>query len=643
VSQAALPFLECEFDRSVADRFTRVAEQLPDALAVKSGQIAWTYSDLDQVASKIARAIQKKAGMEPEPIALLFELDAPAIAAILGVLKSGNFYSALNRTYPFEYLSRIMEQLETRLLLVDRPNLDLAMKLVKPGCELVLFDDTQQTPGGYVSPDIPATTPVGIFFTSGSTGTPKGVIRSQRVAMQRVWLEGQVLVTNIADRQTLFTSLCFTSSHLDMMNALMNGCALCVYDLRKHTQVELSNWLKDEAITIFHPPIPYLRQFVNNLDEGEFFPSIRLVSLGGDVLFRSDIEKARRHFPDGCVYIHRLASSEVSTIALNRITAETQLPESIIPAGHIVTSREVSIVDDNGRPVPEGEVGLIAVRSRYLSSGYWRNPEETARRFQADPLDPEIRTFLSGDLGRFRPDGMLEFHGREDFMVKVRGYRVELVSIEAELLACDGIHDAVVIAFSSTTGMVEPIPQHAKTGADSIIAYLETEDISLVNAEIIRNTIAQKLPDYMLPSHFVFLDTLPRLPNGKINREALPDPFLADRSSPSKPDIKLETDAITPGGIVSIARSVTGVTTLGEEDDFFANGCNSLLAAQIVNWINQQFAVNLPLQILYEHPRSSQLARWLQDQSASPAGDGEPPGVVEWLDEDILDYLSQFA
>ncbi len=643
VSLTLLPFLESDINRSIADRFTHVAAQLPDLPAVKSGETAWTYSDLGRTASKVAQAIQAITATEPEPIALLVNIDAPAIAAILGVFMSGNFYSALDHNYPPAYLSGIMELLEARVLLVDRPNLELAKKLVPPGCNLILFEDTQTLSGEYLVKDVPSSTPAGIFFTSGSTGSPKGVIRSQQSALQRVWLDRQILDTYIADRQSLFTSFCFTSSNLDLMKALMNGCALCVYDLREHTPAELSRWLQLEAITSFHPPVAYLRHFLNNLGEDEFFPSVRVVSLGGDFLFKSDLEKARDRFPVDCEFIYQFASSEVSTITRNKITSKTHLFEHIVPVGRVAASREVSILDSEGQPVPAGEVGLIAVRSRYLATGYWKNPEETARRFLVDPVDPEVRTFISGDLGRFRPDGTLEFLGREDFMVKVRGYRVELASVEAAILSCEGVRDVVVVARSGETIDPEFAAETSNPGADSLVAYIEVRTAEQANPEDIRRMIAQQLPDYMLPTLYVFLDILPRLANGKVNRGALPDPIQAGSSSTKSPKIKKEPGAPSAGDILSIVRSATGAAALGEQDDFFTHGCNSLLAAQIVNSINQMYTPELPLRVFYEYPRASLLAAWFQVQASSPTGDEPPTGRLDGPDSDMRDYLSQFG
>ncbi len=505
--QAALRFDKSEIQASIAARFDRVSALVPNLQAVKSQRYSWTYAYLRKKADQIAYSLIESYGTGAEPIALLLDHDAPLIASILGVLKAGKFYAVLDPAYPNGYLSDILKNLGARVLVTDSQNFQLSRTLISPGCDLIVYEGIDDHyPELETSINLSGDMPLAIYFTSGSTGRSKGVIRSQSLTLHRTWFDRQQHPVYPDDRQTLLTSCSFASSPTDIFNAVLNGCTLSIYKVRDHVAGELKSWINHEGITLLHPPIAYFRYFIGSLDQNDFFPSIRQVTLTGDVLFRKDIENAWKHFSKECTFAHCLASSEAGLISKMIITNKNVLTNPIISIGYPVDGREIWIMDDSGKRLDSAQTGRIGIRSPYLSSGYWNLPEETAKHFFQDPEDPSQRFFLSGDLGRIKEDGTLEVLGREDAVVKVRGYRVDLAVIEAALLETDDYREIAVLATSGPDGEKQ------------IAAYLVHRVSAALDEQAVRSDLAKKLPEYMLPSTYSFLEMLPRLPNGKVDR-----------------------------------------------------------------------------------------------------------------------------
>ena len=348
---------------------------------------------------------------------------------------------------------------------------------------------------------------------------------------------------------------------------------------------------------------------------------MRQVTLSGDVLFRKDIENARRHFRKECIFVHCFASSEAGLMSKNTITYETTLTEPIVSIGYPIEGREIWIQDQAGRRLNPGQTGRIGIRSPYISDGYWNRPEETARHFFQDPDDPHRGSFSALTLENFTKDGTLEILGREDAMVKVRGYRVELAAVEAALFETDDYRDAAVVV------------QPGADGEKQIAAYLVSRANAAPDKEAIRLGLAKKLPEYMLPSKYVFLDMLPRLKNGKIDRQSLQryeEPVI---DSPQN-----STNAVE-GEIGKFICGTLGLQKIGREDNLFVFGCSSLQAAEIIAKIIKRYQIDIPLSALYEKPTLMALAAYLENPPTIKPGKKAQPEI----EADRLDYLSQFG
>jgi amino acid adenylation domain-containing protein len=600
-------FLRDDLRGTIPDRFRRTVATCASDLAVKSRSHAWTYRQLDRAANCVAHAVMSASGTGPAPVALLFEHDAPVVAAMFGVLKAGKFYAALDRSFPLQRNKAILDDLAAPVLLCDRANLQTASILAADTCRLLVYEDLDDAfADDDVLADLSADSLFGVFYTSGSTGEPKGLPWPHKLPLHRVLIDIADAGIARSDRQTLLTSFGFAAAASDMYLPLLNGASLHLYDVRENGAAGLADWLRQEQITLIRSPIALFRQFVRALDERETFPSVRVIGLSGAAVFRDDIVRARPHFSASCRVIHRYTTSEGGMVARSLIDADTELDGPLVAAGYPAPGKHVVILDENRREVPRETVGEIAVSSRYLAHGYWREPEQTARRFIADTTDPGKMLCLTGDQGRMRADGCLELLGRADARVKIRGYRVELAAVEGALRELPGVGEAAVMA--------EPDASREL----SVVAYMVPARGVVCDERALRRQLATTLPDYMLPSAFVLLHAMPLTRNGKIDRMRLAS---AQRLKPlSRPS------SASRNGIERVLLSIWGDVLerkeIGVDDNFFDLGGHSLDAATVIARIHQTLRVSLLPRTIYDAPTVRALAAVI----AARAMEGEAAG-----------------
>ena len=593
-------FGDADLATSVATRFEKVAAACPQRLAVRSSRHTWTYSELNQIADGIARALLQDLGPRSEPIALLFEHDAPAIAAILGVLKAGKFYVALDATFPAARHQAVLADLQAPVLLCDRNNLALARNLLTGRCKLLVYESIDFDSAFETGPvGLSSQTPFAVFYTSGSTGEPKGVQFKHNLPLHRVLVD--ILDAGISpqDRHTLLTSLAFAASAADFCLPLLNGASVHLYDVRKLGTASFADWLRGEEISIVRSPIALFRHFIASLRPEEHFPVVRAIGLSGAALFRDDVKRARPHFDSACRVLHRYTVSEVGLAARLIMTADTPLDSTVIPAGYAVPGKDVIILDEDGREVAANEAGEIAIRSRYLPAGYWRQPQQTLERFVPSTEEPGMVTCLTGDRGRLRSDGCLEFLGRTDFRVKVRGFRVELSAIEAALRDLHDVEDAAVVA--------QPDP----SGETSLVAYVVANAKSAASAAAVRKQLSSVLPEFSLPARFVFLSRLPLTRNGKVDRKALTS-AEAVCDAPRQEGLPMTATELA---IVQIWADVLKRDRIARHDSFFDLGGHSLSAAKAIAQINEKLRVRLLPQTLYDTPTLAALAATIERET----------------------------
>ena len=589
-TQDAVPFDESAIQQTLVDRFELIVDHFPDNTALSSGGQSITYSRLNEAANRLANAIIRLRGAASEPVPFLLEHGPNAIIALLGIMKAGKAYVPVDPFYPPAWITHILDDIHTDLILTNDQNIPLAMtSLAAPQTTNVLNLDSLDENLPRENPNIPTTSRdiAYILYTSGSTGTPKGVIHSHEDVLQNMVAQTNDLQLQQGDRFAVFISIGFEASRFAFYGGLLNGGTVCLYDIRALGLGGLPEWIEREGITVLLSTPSTFRHTLQLMPKGKCIPGMRKIVLGGEAVTSQDISLYREHFSQSCILVNTLGMTETGVITRMKINHKSEFAGHSLPAGYPIGGKQVIVADETGQPVADGEIGEILVRSCYLSPGYWRQPSLTAERFATDPQDEAWRIFRTGDLGVKRADGCLEHLGRKDSQIKIRGFRVDLAEIEAVLHQINGVGNSAVIARDL---------KHAPDNKQ-LVAYVEPEENARLSKKELRNHLAGKLPDYMVPTAFVLLDKLPLTPTGKVNRSSLPEPEAVGQDEEQA--FVAPRDAIEIQ-LASIWEKVLKTRPIGIRDDYFELGGNSLLAAQLFAQIEKTFGKKLPLATLFE-------------------------------------------
>lgn len=556
------PFSDPDVDQSIPERFERQVEKFGDRLAVHDSRDV-TYAQLNHLANQGARAILAQAAEDSPTVATLFSPGINAVAAFLAVLKAGKICVPLNPAFPQERLAAQCKGSQANVILTDAGSGAVAGSLAPQ----VIYAPSSEEPCGNLKLPISSTAPAMIQYTSGSTGVPKGVLSLHRTILHQVGsnthLDGIVPQDRIVPNNLAW-----------YLNALLNGASVFPFSFKEGGFPALAAWLRHNEITSFSGVPTVFRRVAALLPDR--LPRLRLIKLTGEAIHRSDVELFRRHFSPECQLRISLGTTETGVIVTRTIGHDTAVEDDVLASGTPVAGKEVFLLDEAGNPVPPGEPGEIAVRSRFLAAGYWQDPELTASRFLSAADDSDIRTYRTGDRGRLRPDGMLVHLSRNDSQVKIRGNRVELSDVEAALLRLDGVIEGVVEA------------REDGNGEAYLIAYcLLTQARSVSD---VRRALAQTLPDFMVPAMLMSLPELPVLPSGKVNRQALP-------RLPLEAAVALESYEAPRTPLESLVadtwQRTLRVKRVGVRDNFFDLGGNSLTALEAVNVLERETGVRL--------------------------------------------------
>lgn len=575
-----------ETDQSIVARFEKQVRKNPHRIAVQTSRVRIAYDDLNKSANRLARNLLQQFP-ENNPVAILMEHDAPVVVAILGALKASKIFIPLDPALPDARIGQILNDSGANVIVTNDQRQRTALDLVEGSRSIFNVDryDTSVNIDNVdlkISPDSISY----ILYTSGSTGRPKGVIRTHRNDLHNIRHHTNSLCFSDDDRITLLGSFSTGQGIQDIFDALLNGATLFPRNLKSEGFNGLAEWLMKERITVYHSAATFFRHFVRNLSGEEKFPDLRVVRLGSEPVSWKDVESYKKHFSDVCVLANELSCSEANTISQFLVNKDTEINHTV-PVGYPVEDKEILIVNERGDRLRPGEIGEIAVHSRYLSPGYWNRPDLTELAFIPDPESFTRRIYLTGDLGRQSVGCCLEHLGRKDTQVKIRGYRVECHEIELPLLRNPGV-DQVFVTHR----------QDAR-GEAYLAAYIVPNRGATPTVTEMRASLTARLPDYMMPKAFVFIDALPLTPTGKIDRRALPEPAAA------RP--LLDVPHATPRGpveksVAKLCSQILGVTVIGVHDNLFDLGGNSLSAMQIVARVMKTFRVNVPLNRFYESP-----------------------------------------
>jgi amino acid adenylation domain-containing protein len=585
-------FSKEEVEQSIPDRFEKIVRQYPDRIAVKTRDEVVTYSELNAMANRLARAILGRRNTSAEPVGILADQSVPLMAAMLGVLKAGKFFVLLDPLFPQSRLTAMLSDSQAELLVADKKNALSARGLANSGPQLLGFEsigekvlsDNLALP---LSPDLLAY----IAYTSGSTGQPKGVVNIHRNLLHDTMLRTNAYHICNQDNLSLLGS---TTTHAikNALYALLNGAMLVPFDVQREGVIRLASWLSREKISICRISVALFRKFCETLTGKDRFDDLRLIQFAGDTRFISDVDLWKRYFPPGCLLANGFSSSETGYLTDYLIDHETDVGCREMPAGYSVDDKKVFLLDDSGKAVGWNEVGEIAVKSAYLAPGYWCRPALTEARFKPGPNGDQERIYLTGDLGLLLPDGCLVYRGRKDFRVKVRGYSVEIAEVENALLNHPIVKEAGVVAWNG------------ENEEKYLAAYIVPRKKLVPTVDELRRFLAEKLPDFMIPSAFMFLESLP-VTNGKLDRKALPKP---DDKRPhlSQPYVIPRNEVEQK--LVYIWEAALDARPIGIHDDFFDLGGHSLLAMRIISKVIETFGVEVSIRSLLDAPTVARLA-----------------------------------
>jgi amino acid adenylation domain-containing protein len=566
---------------TIGFRLTVVARRFPDRQALNEAGAAITFAELDAAASRIAHRTSSTVGERPGFVGLLFDSKLSAVTAIFGAARSGHAYVPLDAADPDDRLRFILRDSEAVALLTEPALLERARALAPLDCAVIDITRLNSSEPARESGPVSTDSPAYLFYTSGSTGQPKGVIQTHRNLLFFADAYARALEIKASDRVSLLYSLSFSAANMDIFGGMLKGATLCAYDMRRDGVPELADWLDRERITVLHAVPTVFRGLFGALAPERTLAHLRAIDLGGEAVFDSDVELFRRHTLDGCILVNHLAATEASVIAQHRIERRgATAAEGILPVGRSPDGLHVVIRREDGSAAGAGEVGEIVVVSPHVSPGYWRRPDLDAVAFSLDDAKPGWRRYATGDLGRIDDAGSLHFLGRRGSRVKIRGHTVDLTEIEAALAACPGVSKAAVLQLRAESGLHD----------ERLVAYLAVASDEERDALSIRRHLATRIPSYMFPRDYLFLDALPLTASGKIDRRALSSlelPNTAELLGVEPPRNDIER------GVAAIFEELLKLEPIGWRADFFRLGGDSLSLVRLQVELRETFGVAL--------------------------------------------------
>ncbi|MGZ8222346.1 MAG: non-ribosomal peptide synthetase [Methylobacter sp.] len=597
-------------DQCIHELFEAQAAATPQAVAVIYEDKQLSYAELNAQANQLAHHL-RELGVKPDAlVAICGERSLNIVVGLLAILKAGGAYVPLDPAYPKERLAFMLEDSAPVALLTqgrleslfegiakDLPVLDLEDKsplwASRPETNLD-YNDAKLSPENLAY----------VIYTSGSTGKPKGVMIEHKNLCNLITDVKNRYSIGAEDRILQFAAIAFDMSLQDIFGALLLGAGLV---LRTGTWIAGANkfWALCEKnrVSIITLPTLFWQQLAQE-DHIEIPATVRHITIGGEAVS----SKVLAAWFDRKSYRPKLFNGYGPTEATVYSTSHEPSAASLSwqAIGRPITNTRVYILDSNHQPVPIGVTGELFIGGAGIARGYLNRPELTAERFSADPFveEADARMYKTGDLARWLADGTLEFLGRNDFQVKIRGFRIELGDIETKLAEHPAVREVAVLA------------QEKRDGLKQLVAYLVLRDDFMPSIFELRDFLKKKMPDFMVPSAFMFLAALPVTPNGKLDRKALPEPSINLQVSEAKFIAPRNT---VEQNLTDLWAEVLKRDRIGVHDNFFALGGHSLLAVKVITEINQRFAADLARGVMYQSPTIEELGLIISSGTRQPS------------------------
>lgn len=582
--------------RQVLDR----AKTTPHDIALSCGERQWTYGELVARASALSSTLQSRGVARGDVVALMAPRGFEVVGSMLAVLLCGGVFLTVDPTLPRERQRALLREARVKVLClaqgIDAPATgdgDEPIDVIRldPGLDPAA---PAAAHAGVVLPMASGDEPAYVFFTSGSTGRPKAVLGCHKSLSQFLLWQQQTFDIGPHDRVSQLTALSFDPLLRDVFLPLISGATLCVP--LEHDAADVLRWLQRERVTVVHTTPSMLQAWLAELRSSLELPDLRWLFLSGEPLLGSLVSGWRQSVQSGARIVNLYGPTETTMVRCFHVVADGDVP-AVLPVGRPTAHTQALVMSAEGALCGANEPGEVVLRTPFRTLGYLNLPEENRARFRRNPFrdDPDDLLYFTGDRGHLRPDGQLVIAGRFDDQVKVRGVRVEPGEVAAVLAQHPGVQACVVTARKNDAGEFE------------LVAHVVTAKAALASptAAQLRDHLKGQLPAALVPVWYVFLDAMPLLPNGKVNRQALPPPNSAEPRAGTAPRTPLEHTLAT------IWRELLGVSQLGVDDDFFDLGGHSLLAMRLVSRIQSTLHVHTTVRALFESPTVASLAQTL--------------------------------
>jgi amino acid adenylation domain-containing protein len=577
-------------------RFERWVQKAPDATALIFREAALTYSELDRRANLVAGLLRSQGVERGGIVGICLPRSLEMVIGLFAILKAGAAYMPIDPDFPEGRIAYMLDDAKVRHVLTTS---DCLHVLSKHEADAIVFDELKLdtdagddcAPPVTVSPADPAY----VIFTSGSTGQPKGVMVSHGAIYNRLQWMQETYKLGTTDRVMQKTPFTFDVSVWEFFWPLSEGACLVVAEPERHKEsAYLVELIKKQRITCLHFVPSMLQLFLHEDLTG--CDSLALIICSGEAL---TVEQCRRLQTLPGVSAHNLyGPTEAAVDVTHWDCAQWRDQYLSVPIGRPIANTQIYILNEKLQPTPIGVAGELYIGGHNLAAGYLNKPGLTAKQFIPNPFarDAQARLYKTGDLARFRSDGNIEYIGRMDSQVKLRGLRIELGEIESLLRQHPGVAEAVVVV------------RRFGEQDERLAAYVVLENPGApVDTGALGAFIGKKLPNYMVPSTIMTIPELPLTPNGKIDRKSLPEPTAARVSESTEPASDIENE------LLDIWRRFLKVDALKTTDDFFALGGHSILVTQVINSINGHYHLDVPVRLLFENPTVKTLAKALSE------------------------------
>jgi amino acid adenylation domain-containing protein len=600
-------------DNLIHELFEEEVRRAPNAIAVAYEHQSLTYAELNGRANQLARYLRDKGVGPDQLVGVCVERSVEMVVALLGILKAGGAYLPLDPNYPAKRLQYMLEDATPRVLLIQEACRAL---LLSAKAEVIALDTDVKWTEEYLGENL-STAKLGltaqnlvyVIYTSGSTGHPKGTAMPHRSMVNLIEWHRKTFRIGEGQRVLQFAALSFDVAFQETFSTLCTGGTLVLLDewIRKDARA-LLEFLSSRSIDrLFVPPL-MLQSLAECLKTTSAMPGrLQDVIVAGEQLRISpEISEFFKKL-NGCRLHNHYGPTETHVVTALTLTGDPGEWPALPAIGQPISNTQIYVLDGLRQPVPICVAGEICIGGTGMARGYLRQPKLTGQRFIPNPFsaDPQLRLYKTGDVGRWRADGTLEYLGRNDHQVKIRGYRVELGEIETHLARHEQLKEAIVVAREDALGenrLVAYVIPSDRTGAGAV-----------PNVDALRAHMTAVLPEYMVPSAFVTLESFPLTPNGKLDRHSLPSPALGAYLSQEYEAPQGEIEE----ALARIWQELLRVDRVGRQDNFFELGGHSLLATRVMTHISHLLEVDLPLRVIFEKPTIQALSNCVVKEIAA--------------------------